>query len=255
MDVWDMVFFGMIGLFSLGIASIIMFLMFHIRKYCHAFIINEKTNGVSKTTIAKAKISKDKTGFEKWVLRGFRNKLPPTPPAWAIKITKKGNFLTECDYSDETGFLYHTASIELLKQPEEKKENDNEEEKTIEIITATQKIKYQQSDTVLSVNAKNFLADQWKKSYLDRPNMSWQDVVVKSTPWIVIVFIIIGIISMFALWQDVAQPSLQANKQWESISKNLADATSSLQKYSAQANLMDENSAKLQDPETKRPDQ
>ncbi len=241
MDTIDLVLWAVIALFSLLIMGMILFICLILAKYKHVFIIKEKTHGVYKTTIAKARIVKDRQGFLRWKLLKFTDRKPPSPPAWAREITKKGNFIVFCEYSEETGFLYRVSNTEI----------EFEEDGEYRLITSKQVVKYEKATEVLSVNAKNFLLDEWKKSHLERPSMTWQEVITGAIPWFALLIIVGAMVVMFSMWKDIAEPSLQAQKNEIAITANIADATKNIDNiYNAKKEF---SSAQIQNPDLERP--
>ena len=200
--IWNIIIYGGIILLVTGICWFI----FWWTSYNIHYRIREMTGDKTRIIDDKAKRIKGKDGVIKWKLRTRRD-FVPIPKSEAIHLTRKGKMSVEAYYTPFHEYKY--IDDQGVEQTEiKKKDYQYLVDKGISADVVS-------SFKALNTADREFYANEFREAttYLKK---HWTDYIL---PVAGIIALLIIMVCMFAFWEDITKPTLEAQKTNVEVTK------------------------------------
>lgn len=197
--------------------------------------IRELTGDKTRVIDDKAKRIKTKEGIIKWKLRG-RNDFVPIAPAEAIHLTKKGKISVEAYYTPEHEYKYIDDEGQEKTRTQEPQYNylldKGISKNTVESFKS------------LTTADREFYANEERlaQKYIKK---SWMDYLLQIVG---ILALIIIVVCMFAFWEEITKPTLQAQQQNVAVTKLQVEMLQQIKEIMRHAQIVPDYNGTVPEP-------
>jgi len=206
-----------------AIIGLLAYMVYHVLRHKHTFIIRELTSGRKRILKDRARDWTDKNGVKYWKLLFARHTVP-VPPEEAIELTAKGKLFVEAYRTKNDEYIY-------IQDGENVAGSDN-------------------SFRPITTNQRAALANQIRKKF-DRKTRSWHEMI----PIIASGFVLVIIFAMALIfWNDITKPSIEAMSAAAKIQEQNLETAKLLNEIIEQKQVLKDEGEKGEIPSYAPPD-
>lgn len=218
--------------FMLAILGVVLWYILRILQFKHRVRIRYVTGSRTRYIVDdRAKELKEEGRVTAWELQKTKKRIP-IPPEEALHIGKKGAFYVECYYTDESGYLPIKEDADEIADAFKTGEEIEGGKKKKQLVKPMMNVKFVLDNNVinkpfdpLTTNQKYFLINQIKKAQMNRP----QTLAQMLLQWAPMIALVIIIIFLFAEWNSIAAPAVEASSNYAAAMDKWAEGMGTLQ--------------------------